>query len=168
MEKKRIVSAFEKSFENILWSTRFIVLIGVVAGVLGALALFVYGTYDMISTLVKHSPSYGKGATTAIISVVVGTVDVYLIGIVVLLFSFGTYELFVSKIDIAHSDDEVNILEIRDLDQLKNRILKVIVMVLVVSFFKQVLEMKFGTPLEMLYLAISILLLSASTFFLKK
>lgn len=142
-------------------------LIGVIAGVIGAFALFIYGTIDML-TIISENPVGGHKSSNTVMGGIVGTIDLYLIGIVALLFSFGTYELFISKIDIAREDDETNILEIKDLDQLKNKILKVIVMVLVVSFFKQILEMKFSTPLEMLYFAVSILFLSVAAFFLKK
>jgi uncharacterized membrane protein YqhA len=41
-------------------------------------------------------------------------------------------------------------------------------MVLVVSFFQRVLAMKFTTPLEMMYLAISILALTIGIHFMHK
>ena len=37
-----------------------------------------------------------------------------------MIFGFGIYELFISKIDIAREDEDVTILEIKDLDELKN------------------------------------------------
>ena len=67
----------------------------------------------------------------------ISAVDLYLIGIVLLIFGFGIYELFISKIDIAREDLSVTILEIENLDELKNKIIKVIVMVLIVSFLKE-------------------------------
>ena len=59
-------------------------------------------------------------------------------------------------------------LEIHSLDQLKDKIAKVIIMVLVVSFFQRVLHMEFKTPLEMVYFASSILILSLGLYFLRK
>jgi uncharacterized membrane protein YqhA len=105
---------------------------------------------------------------TKIMSGIISGIDLYLIGIVLILFSFGIYELFISKIDIGrHEDQEIQILEIKSLDELKDKILKVVVMVLVVGFFKRVMEMHIETPLNLLYLAISILLISASSYLLR-
>lgn len=106
--------------------------------------------------------------TIKIMSGIISGIDLYLIGIVLMLFSFGIYELFISKIDIGRREDqEVQILEIKSLDQLKDKVLKVVVMVLVVGFFKTVMEMQIGTPLDLLYLAISILLIATSSYLLR-
>ncbi|MCV6607253.1 MAG: YqhA family protein, partial [Campylobacterales bacterium] len=88
--------------------------------------------------------------------------------VVLLIFSFGLYELFISDIDEAKNSSSSSILSIQSLDQLKDKIAKVIVMVLVVSFFQRVLHMEFATPLEMLYFAGSILILSLGLYFLNK
>ena len=97
-------------------------------------------------------------------------IDLYLIGVVLLIFGFGIYELFISKIDIARADIGVTILEIENLDELKNKIIKVIIMVLIVSFFESVLKMsmEYNEPLEMLYFALSIFFLSLGVYFIKK
>ena len=54
-------------------------------------------------------------------------------------FWFGIYELFVSEIDFAILSSQ-SLLKIRDLDQLKNKIIKVIIIVLIVKFFEKVLK----------------------------
>ena len=80
---------------------------------------------------------------TTLLSGIIGGVDLYLIGMVLLIFSFGIYELSISKIDIARSSESYHtLLEISNLDDLKNKIIKVIIMVLIVSFFQRVLSMK--------------------------
>jgi uncharacterized membrane protein YqhA len=59
---------------------------------------------------------------------------------VLIIFSFGIYELFISKIDIARSSEAYStLLEISTLDDLKNKIIRVIIRVLVVSFFQRVI-----------------------------
>jgi uncharacterized membrane protein YqhA len=82
------------------------------------------------------------------------------------IFSFGIYELFISEIDEASGDQSSKILAIHSLDQLKDKIAKVIVMVLVVNFFQRVLHTEFKTPLEMLYFALSIAALAIGLYFL--
>ena len=68
---------------------------------------------------------------------------------------------------MARETDELQILEVRSLDQLKDKILKLIVVVLVVSFFKRVMAMNVTSVTELLYLAIAILLISASGYLLR-
>ena len=84
------------------------------------------------------------------------------------IFSFGIYELFISEIDAIKNSRQAKVLEVHSLDQLKDKIGKVIVMVLVVNFFQRVLHAKFSTPLEMVYLALSILALCLGLYFLHK
>ena len=100
----------------------------------------------------------------------ISAVDLYFIGIVLLIFGFGIYELFISKIDIAREDLSVTILEIENLDELKNKIIKVIVMVLRVSFFERVLKMSdsYSSSMDMLWFAISIFAISFGVYYLKK
>ncbi len=165
----------EKLFENGLWSTRFIVLFAVVFGLVGAVSLFTVASFDVYDTAKQvffayyyheHTESFHE----EIVGGIIGAVDLYLIGVVMLLFSFGLYELFISDIDVAREDDskENKILAIHSLDQLKDKISKVIVMVLVVSFFQRVGHIAYNGPLEMLYLALSVTAISVGLYFLSK
>ena len=164
----------EKIFEGGLWSSRFIVILAVVFGLVGALGLFTVASIDIynvtsyiINTYVHHL--HPEKFHEVVVGEIIGAVDLYLIGVVMLLFSFGLYELFISEIDPAREEEGVNkILSIHSLDQLKDKISKVIVMVLVVGFFKKVGLAEFTTPLELLYLALSITAVSVGLFFLGK
>jgi len=80
------------------------------------------------------------------------------------IFALGLYELFVGPIKAAESPTGARLLEIRDLDELKNRLAKVIILLLVVEFFQQALRLTFATPLDLLYLAIGILLIGGAVF----
>ena len=67
------------------------------------------------------------------------------------------YELAISKIDIARCFESYHsLLEIENLDDLKNKIIKVIIMALIVSFFQRVLTMKFTISTDTLFMAVSI------------
>jgi hypothetical protein len=85
-----------------------------------------------------------------------------------LIFGFGIYELFISDIDVAKGTGGDKVLYVSSLDELKDKIAKVIVMVLVVSFFQRVLHTDYKGSLEMLYFAISITALSLGLYFLHK
>jgi uncharacterized protein (TIGR00645 family) len=163
----------EKIFEGIIWNSRWIVLLAVVFGLVGAIILFIVASMDiwqvMISTyhtIVNHL--HPKNFHEDMVSGIIGAVDLYLIAVVMFIFSFGIYELFISDIDQAEGKNGSKILAIHSLDELKDKIAKVIVMVLVVNFFQRVLHTNFTTPLEMLYLAASITLLSVGLYVLSK
>ena len=87
-----------------------------------------------------------------------------------IIFSFGLYELFISDIDPAKDKDgcENQLLAVHSLDQLKDKISKVIVMVLVVGFFQKVGHIDYNGALDMLYLALSITAVSVGLYFLGK
>ncbi|MEA3497743.1 MAG: YqhA family protein [Campylobacterota bacterium] len=165
----------ERVFENGLWSSRFIIIFAVIFGLLGAVILFIVASVDVFVTAKYVLTTYLTGAHPEkfhqeIVGGIIGAVDLYLIGVVMLLFSFGLYELFISDIDAA-KDDEGNdnqILAIHSLDQLKDKISKVIVMVLVVGFFQKVGFTEYNGALDMLYFALSITAVSVGLYFLGK
>jgi len=103
-----------------------------------------------------------------IVADIIGAIDLYLIAVVLLIFGFGIYELFISEIDVAKGTGGDKILYVSSLDELKDKIAKVIVMVLIVSFFQRVLHAEYKGALEMLYLSFSILALSLGLYFLHK
>jgi len=164
----------ESLFEGAIWRSRFIVLLAVIFGLLGAIILFIVAsmdiwevavvTYQVITHTIPHPDHFHED----IVAGIIGAVDLYLIAVVMFIFSFGIYELFISDIDEAEGKSGSQILAIHSLDQLKDKIAKVIVMVLVVNFFQRVLHTDFTTPLEMLYFAGSITLLAVGLYFLGK
>lgn len=164
----------EKVFEGVIWRSRFVVILAVVFGLLGAFVLFIVASMDIWGVAVYAFNTIVTGAHPDkfhedIVAGIIGAVDLYLIAVVMFIFAFGLYELFISDIDEAMGDgNSSKILAITSLDQLKDKIAKVIVMVLVVNFFQRVLHTEFTTPLEMLYFAISIAFLSIGLYYLGK
>jgi len=162
----------EKLFEGAIWRSRFITVLAVVFALLGAVMLFVVGSVDIFGVIAYVIDTYASGAHPKhfhedIVAKTIGAIDLYLIAIVLLIFSFGVYELFISHMDDAKDDPEASkILKVSSLDQLKDKIAKVIIMVLVVNFFQRVLHTKFSTPLELLYFALSIAALALGLYFL--
>ena len=175
MDEKGIKTEDEQGFvesvgEKLLWSTRYIILTGVISSVTASIVLFVVGSWEIIETiyvqfnnLLNHEPFHRQ----LLVGIISG-IDLYLIGVVLMIFGFGIYELFISKIDIARSNIDITILEIENLDELKQKIIKVIIMVLIVSFFERVLEMEYENPTQMLYFALSILAISIGVYLVRK
>jgi len=164
----------EKIFEGLIWNSRFIVILAVVFGLLGAIILFVVASMDIWQVAVQsfqvitHVIPHPEHFHEDVVAGIIGAVDLYLIAVVMFIFSFGLYELFISDIDQAEGKNGSKLLAIHDLDQLKDKIAKVIVMVLVVNFFQRVLHTQFTTPLEMMYFAGSITALAVGLYFLGK
>ncbi|WP_196780009.1 YqhA family protein [Malaciobacter molluscorum] len=164
----------EKLFEKAMWQTRFLVMFAVIFGLVGAIVLFVVASLDIwgvakytFSSLISHV--HPKDFHEDIVSGIIGAIDLYLIAVVLLIFSFGVYELFISPIDhIESAKEDQKILSITSLDQLKDKIAKVIVMVLVVNFFQRVLHTTYSSALEMLYFALAVTALAVALFFLGK
>ena len=165
----------EKTFEGSLWASRFMVILAVIFGLIGAVVLFIVASFDIydtakfvLNTYITHA--HPENFHEDVVGGIIGAVDLYLIGVVMLLFAFGLYELFISDIDAA-KDDEGNdnqILAIHSLDQLKDKISKVIVMVLVVGFFQKVGHTQYNGALDMLYFALSITAVAVGLYFLGK
>jgi len=163
----------EHLFESILWNTRFFVLLAVIFSMLGGIALFVVASVDIwgvvsevVTTYLNHL--HPEKFHEEIVGGLIGAVDLYLMAVVMFIFGFGLYELFISEIDVAKKQGASKILEIHSLDELKDKLGKVIVMVLVVNFFQRVLFTTYDGALDLVYFAISILALAISLYFLHK
>lgn len=145
-----------KTFEKILLFSNNFTLLPVVFGLLGAIVLFVIASYDVgkVFVAVYHyffGDFHQENFHSDVVGEIVGAIDLYLMALVLYIFSFGIYELFISEIE-----------------ELKDKLGKVIIMVLIVNFFQRVLHANFTTPLEMTYLAASILALCLGLYFLHK
>ncbi len=158
----------ERVMEPVLWQSRFIIVLAVLAGLLGALVLVLIGVADVLLVFTKgfaqvRSLQAMDDFQTYAIGNIIAAVDVFLIATVLLIFGIGLYELFISKLDVADDTHHARrVLGVRDLDDLKERLAKVIVMALVVAFFKIAIGLKIQGVLELLLLGLAILSASAA------
>ncbi|MGF1589057.1 MAG: YqhA family protein [Pleurocapsa sp.] len=157
----------ELIFEAAIWNFRFFIIVPVIFSLLSALRLIVIGTVDIWAglTLAINTEDPEGAMTIKTVSYIIGGVDYYLIGIVLLIFAFGIYELFISEIEIKHQDDS-SILQSESLEELKGKLVNVIVVALIVSLFKQMLTIEIGKLSDVLYIALAILLISISQYLL--
>ena len=148
-------------FEKILWSVRYITILAVILSIIAAFTLIILGSWDIIEAVIFYNPLFDESISNNnhLLFKIISAIDLFLIGIVLLIFGFGIYELFVSEIDFANAKFTESTLKIRDLDQLKNKIIKVVIIVLIVKFFEKVLKFSenFTTPMDILYFGLSIL-----------
>lgn len=164
-------SKAEHIFETFLWKSRLVVLLAVVASLITAFAIFYITTID-IYFILAHLTEYHQLDDAAradlkaqTVGHVVSSVDGYLLATIMLIFALGLYELFISKIDLAeNSHGASQILLINSIDDLKDKLTKVILMILIVMFFEQALFLKPSGTLELLYYSLSIMLVALALY----
>jgi uncharacterized membrane protein YqhA len=164
---------FEQFFERILWQSRLVVLVGVIASALVSLGAFYLATVDVVH-LLRDIFSYGNltlaidqraALRSEVVSGIVKAVDGYLIAAILLIFALGLYELFVNRIEAAQrSGDAPRLIQVQGLDDLKDRIAKLILLVLVIEFFQQALKLKYTSTLDLVYLALGILAIGGALY----
>jgi uncharacterized membrane protein YqhA len=165
---------FERIFESVLWNSRLVVYAAVIASLLAALGLFYMTTVDVYDTLVHllHYAVLDDEAQDTLradtIAHVVAAVDGFLLAIVMLIFSFGIYELFISEIDDAKGAHGSSMLVITSLDDLKDRLAKVIIMILIVLFFEHAIHIRPHDVVELLYYGVGIAFVSFALYLLHK
>ena len=163
----------ERAFEWILWNSRLVVVIAVVASLAVALGALWVSTVDALHLLGQMAQYHEPEATamglthdamrSLIVGHVVSVIDGYLLAVIMLIFALGLYELFVSRIEVAEKSELASrVLLIKSLDDLKDRLAKVVLLIMVVKFFEIAIGVKIERPLDLLYLALGIALVAAA------
>ena len=107
--------------------TRFAVFIPAMASILGAVLLMFQGSVEMVRTIVNAALNGTKLKLTIV--EVLTAVDAILLGTVLLVIGYGLYELFIDE------DLEVPVwLQVHDLDDLKSKLIGVVVALIAVIF----------------------------------
>jgi uncharacterized membrane protein YqhA len=164
---------FEELFEGSLWNSRFVIFLAVLGSLFASFAIFYMATVDVV-ILVQHTFHYADSSLTdearkilhdSTVSHIVEVVDGYLLAVVLLIFSLGLYELFISDIDQAHgSKASSKILVISNLDDLKSRLAKVILMIMIVTLFEETLNMHISQPIDLVYMGAAIALIALALY----
>ena len=146
----------------ILNSSRYLVLAAVIGALAASLALFVYGlaeTAVVIARAIAKAEVSSKGAKALALEFI-EIVDLFLLGTVLLMISLGLYELFIdSNLQLPEW------LQIRTFDDLKLKLVGVVIVVLAVLFLGHVVAWNGERDLLRLGAAIA-LVFAALTYFL--
>ena len=116
-----------RNMRKILGLTRYVVFIPAVASIIGALVLMGQGSIAMIEAVVDSVT--GNNYLKVTIVEVLTAVDAILLGTVLLVIGYGLYELFVDT-----ALDVPVWLEVKDLDDLKSKLIGVVVAIIAVIF----------------------------------
>ncbi|HEX8237599.1 MAG TPA: YqhA family protein [Abditibacteriaceae bacterium] len=121
--------------QRFLSSSRYLVLLAVIGAFVAATTLLIYGVveaFQMVAQTLMKGTISSKGAK-ALALAFIEVVDLLLLGTVFYIIALGLYELFI--------DDRVPVphwLQIHDLDDLKSKLISVVIVVLGVLFLGQV------------------------------
>jgi uncharacterized membrane protein YqhA len=157
-------SPVDVGLERILAGSLRLAYIPIVVLLLAALGAFVYGTYIFIHSVRQisdHPIPVGHQIGEFLLDV-----DLFLIGATLLISAVGFYELFVREIRFGSTTRIPAWLEMRDLNDLKGRIIAMIVLVLSVSFAEVVVDAPSGRHALELGVGIS-LVIAALTLFVR-
>ncbi len=173
--RRRTFAAIEQAFENFLWYFRLVIVLGVLGLLMGSFIVFVFGileTSHLVVAFVKTLwAEHGHLATETAVDRLtyddlmmrlITLVDDFLIGIVLLIFGLGSYDLFISRIDPAREQNDIrpDWLVFNSLEELKSVLGKVVLMILTISFLRVAIETTYETPLDLVYLGGGIALVS--------
>ena len=167
--RKRLFDRIEARFESLLWKLRFAAILPVLMTAISSIATFVLGTRETLHALelMIHPGEFDKHFIADVLGGFIGGIDLYLIGIALLIFSYGTYELLISAIDSARDGrpSEIRgVLDVSNLDDLKEKLVKVLVVALLVFAFKAMIGLPITDGLGLIYYCLALLLLSLSAF----
>ncbi|MEW6470860.1 MAG: YqhA family protein [Actinomycetota bacterium] len=143
--------------ERALWSTRLLLLGGVAGSAVLAVAVVWLATVDL-ARFVADVADYTRAGDTAgrgeLIADVVKIIDIYLVAAILVVAAFGLYELFIGRLDARRTDgDAPRLLVARSLDDLKDRIGKLVVLILVIEFFQRAVKTDISDAADLLALA---------------
>jgi uncharacterized membrane protein YqhA len=147
------------------------VLVAVVSGVMLAVGAACLATVDavyVIGNLLRYAdPGLGYEARdelrVELVTTIVKILDGYLIPAILIVFSLGLYELFVGRVDAAEGSETASrLLYVRSLDDLKNKVVKLILLILAIECFQRALHLRYDSSLELLYRAGGVLLISGA------
>ncbi len=123
--------------EKILANSRYLILIAVVSSYLVAAIVIIYDALlvvHMCIDLFIHpnlSPEFGRQLVLECIE----QLDIFLLGTAFFIVALGLYELFIRRPAVS-----LDWLHVRDLDDLKGRLLGVVVVIMSVFFLEQVIN----------------------------
>ena len=128
--------------KKILTGSRYLIIISVLGTLLGSIIVLGYGAVTVVGVLITIFFNHLIFTTEEVKIVAVSSVeliDLFLLSTILYIVSLGLFRLFI--------DSTLPLpgwLEIRDLNDLKERILGVIIVLLAISFLGYVVEWQFG------------------------
>lgn len=144
---------------RLLSMTRYTVYIPVIGAWVAALMTLGLGLYKVTLAAIALTQGLQEKAVKTIVLGMIEGVDLFLLGTVFYLISLGLYELFIDE-----NAPLPSWLVIHDLDDLKNKLLKVVVVVLGVQFLAYALNWKGEVSILYIGLAVALVVFALAYF----
>lgn len=150
-------------FETVLWQSRLLTLVAVTTSLALWLVMLFITTVDavyLVARVLEYSaPALSSEARldlrSQVISSVIGIVDGYLIASALFIFTLGLYRQFVNRLEVAEASEMApRILDVNSFEDLKGRLARVIVLILIVKFLQLALSIPYNTTTDLLLLAL--------------
>ena len=139
---------------RILAGSRFLVVIAVLGSFLAAVAILVYGGATVIGIIFDifgHGLFTSQGSKQLALECI-EVIDLFLLGTVLYIIALGLYELFIQSLPMP------SWLEIHSLDDLKSKLIGVVIVMLAVTFLGEVVSWDGTTTILALGFAVGIVL----------
>lgn len=159
-----------RRFEGALYFSRFLTLLAVFGSIISAIVLFAKGSVIVVKAIGESLSNFQSPEYKLLLEALVSSVDVFLFAMVLIIFGVGIYELFISKIDPVEKKvgGRPSWMQVNNIDELKSSLGKVILMVLIVTFFKHSIEVEYANVNDLLKLGVGIVLIALSLYITNK
>jgi uncharacterized membrane protein YqhA len=152
--------ALERRFEQVLSMSRIVVVVPVIILILAAFSSFAYGTDVFVRSIgrVIEDPQL----TSHNLGFLLLLTDLFLVGATLMIAAFGFYDLFIARIDDG-GRPSLRLpawLRMHDINDLKARVVSMIILVAAVTFTDVAVETEGG--LDTLYLGGAVALVTAA------
>jgi len=156
---------WKKIVEKIIWNLRLFLLIPIFSFLIISIFLLVISVKKSYYIIISWLNWYSLDLLWNIVSLI----DLILLSIILIIFAWWIYELFIDEIKLKEkTSSKAKHLIIENIDELKESLWKVIIIMLIVNLFKILISFKIETWQDIIAISISILFLALSIKFLPK
>ena len=159
----------DTNFEPTFFKLRYVLLLPVLISFIGSIIMFLLGGYDtykaIYALLIK-----GQTASESVVLPLVKALDAFLIGVILIIFSFGIYDFFISKLDPAeHAGIRPDWFKFESTGELKTKLIELVLVILAIQFFERMIAHvdDFNEPIMYLIIPTGAAILAISLGFFK-
>ncbi|MCS7234258.1 MAG: YqhA family protein [Synergistetes bacterium] len=165
-----------KAIKDIVWwvfvNVRLITIISVVFSVIGAFFVYIMGALYIFKVIFSHMRAEEIPPLKLLTADLLIALDLFLCGSLFIIFSYGTYDLFIRKTSVENVMDSATCgpiwLSIKNVEDLKSYLLGYILIMLSVTFLKQAVAVDYTSPVSLFLFAGGIFLLGLTYYFAHK
>jgi uncharacterized membrane protein YqhA len=150
---------------RVLWGVRYVIIVPVIVVAFAAIGVIVATTAEVVRRVAEVAHGWtADGRTVRPFGAVLEILEGYLLAAILIIFAVGLYELFIGGIDGEGSARIPSALTIHSVEDLKERLGRVVLLGLVIEFFQQTLRLDYTTPVDLLSMAAGIVLVGAALY----